>query len=137
MNESAAVLFVNEAFYAAFRDGDMETMEALWAQEAPVACVHPGWRALVGREEVMESWQAILTNPDTPDIQCRGARAVVMDRWAFVICYEMLDGAVLVATNLFVQEAGNWKLAHHHAGPCNAPPDLEDEEENLESGAVQ
>ena len=135
MNDSAAVLFVNEAFYAAFRDGDAETMDALWAQEVPVACVHPGWRSLAGRTEVMDSWQAILFNPDTPDIHCRDAQAFVMGRWAFVVCYEMLGVAVLVATNLFIKEAGNWKLVHHHAGPCNAPPDFE--EEDSDTGALQ
>ena len=37
MSEGAAVLFVNEAFYAAFRERDFETMRDLWAQRSPVA----------------------------------------------------------------------------------------------------
>ncbi|MDX1423604.1 MAG: nuclear transport factor 2 family protein, partial [Kiloniellales bacterium] len=52
MSQAAAVLFVNEAFYAAFRDRDFATLEALWARRAPVACIHPGWQALDDREEI-------------------------------------------------------------------------------------
>lgn len=136
MSESAAVLFVNEAFYAAFRDRDMETMDDLWARAAPVACVHPGWQALNDREEIMESWAGILGNPGSPQVICRNAEAFVLGEAAFVVCYEVIGENVLAATNVFVQEAGAWKLAHHHAGPCNAPPDL-DEEEEPGPGALQ
>ena len=136
MSQRAAVLFVNEAFYAAFRERDFETMEGLWARRSPVACIHPGWQALDDRAEIMESWQAILGNPGSPGIQCRGAEAFVLGETAFVICYEVLGDSVLVATNIFVQEAGSWKLAHHQAGPCNAPPDFA-EEEGPGSGPLQ
>ena len=50
---SAQVLAANEAFYEAFRQRDMAAMEALWAQHAPVTCIHPGWEALVGRADVL------------------------------------------------------------------------------------
>ncbi len=53
-----------------------------------------------------------------------------------MVCYEVIGENVLAATNVFVQEAGAWKLAHHHAGACNAPPDL-DEEEEPGPGALQ
>ncbi len=129
MSQRAAVLFVNEAFYAAFRERDFATMEDLWARRAPVACIHPGWQALDDRAEIMECWQAILANPGSPGIQCRNAEAFVLGEAAFVVCYEVLGDSVLVATNIFVQEAGAWKLAHHQAGPCNAPPDLAEDEE--------
>jgi ketosteroid isomerase-like protein len=137
MSQAAAVLFVNEAFYAAFRDRDFATLEALWARRAPVACIHPGWQALDDREEIMESWEAILGNPDSPRIQCRNAEAFVLGESAFVICYEVLGEAVLVATNVFVREEGSWKLVHHQAGPCNAPPGLEDEEAEPGAGSLQ
>ena len=130
MNERAAVLFVNQAFYAAFHDRDLETMEALWAKEAPVACIHPGWRALAGREEVMDSWHDILANPGAPEIHCHGAEAFMVGDAAFVVCYEVIEQAVLVASNIFVREAGNWRLVHHQAGPCNAPPGFDEDEDD-------
>jgi hypothetical protein len=130
------VLFVNDAFYAAFRERDIETMEDLWARRAPVACIHPGWQALDQREDIMESWQAILGNPESPGIECRNATAFMQGETAFVVCYEVLGQSVLVATNIFVQEDGSWKLVPHQAGPCNAPPGLE-EDEGPGPGALQ
>ena len=47
------VLFANEAFYRAFGDRDRHAMDEMWARENPVACVHPGWGALIGRAAVL------------------------------------------------------------------------------------
>jgi len=124
------VLDANTAFYAAFAARDLAAMEALWAREAPVACVHPGWDALRGREEVMSSWRAILSgNP--PRLACTAASAHVAGAAAFVVCHERVPGGPrLVATNVFVREDGAWRLCHHQAGPLNqeegeAPPGAE------------
>ncbi|HEY7726632.1 MAG TPA: nuclear transport factor 2 family protein [Anaeromyxobacteraceae bacterium] len=111
------VLDVNDAFYAAFAARDLAALEALWARETPVACVHPGWNALRGREAVMASWRAILGG-DPPDLRCSAATAHVAGGVAYVVCQERLPrGPALVATNLFVREGGRWQICHHHAGP--------------------
>ena len=34
---------------------------------------------------------------------------------AYVVCYEDVEGAFLIATNVFVHEDGTWRMAHHHA----------------------
>src|SRR3546814_9062194 len=75
MPENADILFANEAFYLAFQTKDVRAMEALWAHRQPVACTHPGWPSLSGREQVMQSWAAILANPETRGNEMRGARA--------------------------------------------------------------
>ena len=89
-----AVLFANDAFYSAF--AERAAMEALWATEAPVAVIHPGWQALIGRDEVMESWQAILEGPNPPEITCHGASAHVCADLAYVLCHEQVGGGFLV-----------------------------------------
>ena len=33
-----------------------------------------------------------------------------------VLCEEELDGGTLAASNLFVREDNEWRIAHHHAG---------------------
>ena len=35
---------------------------------------------------------------------------------ALVLCEEELDSGTLAATNLFVREDSEWRIAHHHAG---------------------
>lgn len=120
-----AVLAANAAFYRAFTERDVAAMDALWARDTPVACVHPGWHVLNGREAVMASWRGIL-NGVPPAIRCTEAIACIAGSAAFVVCTESIDAAELVATNVFVQEHGNWKLAHHHAGPVASDDEDED-----------
>ncbi len=109
-----AVLAANRAFYRAFAARDLAAMDALWAQTAPVACIHPGWDALTGRTAVMASWRDIFGQPTA--IACGGERVLSFGDSACVICHEALPGGVLIATNLFVREAGAWRMVHHQAG---------------------
>src|SRR5262245_31764449 len=112
----AAVLEANEAFYRAFNAKDADAMDAAWAGEHEVACIHPGWNALLGREDVLASWHNILGNPGQPRIVIGGAQAVFTEAVAIVLCRELVAGAPLIATNVFVQEGGDWKLVHHQSG---------------------
>jgi ketosteroid isomerase-like protein len=131
MSQHAAVLFANEAFYLAFRERDTEAVEAMWATGASVTCIHPGWQALIGREAVVESWRSILTGPRPPSIRPRAARATLAGEVGIVVCYEEIEGSnsLLVATNVFLREAGAWKLLHHQAGPTPLRPEqVEDAE---------
>lgn len=123
-----AVLFANEAFYRAFADRDIEAMERLWGKVEPIACIHPGWPALVGRAEVLGSWTRILVNPEAPAIDCLRPQAFVFGETAMVICYEMIQKQALVATNLFRREKDGWKLVHHQASPAPSIPAADDDE---------
>ena len=111
------VLAANEAFYQAFATRDVPAMEALWATGVPVACIHPGWNVLRGRDLVLASWRSILRGENPPDVMCGNASAHVLGESAFVICEEQMADDVLIATNVFVRERGGWKLAHHQAAP--------------------
>ena len=123
-SDSAQLLFTNDAFYQAFRDRDMTAMQALWAEEQPIACLHPGWQPLIGRQDVLESWAAILANPESPEVHCRGAKVLLWGETGLVLCYESIGGQFLAASNLFAREGGAWRLVHHQAGPCQPPEAL-------------
>lgn len=110
------VLQANERFYEAFAAADASAMEALWAREVPVACVHPGWTALEGRQAVMTSWERIFdAEPGPTGVHASDAAARVIGDTAVVVCMEHLEGTTLVATNVFVLEESEWRMAHHHA----------------------
>jgi len=111
-----AVLAANEAFYAAFAARDMSAMEALWASGMEVTCIHPGWNVLNGRDAILESWDAILTNPVQPRIITAGAQARLLGDTAIVTCRELVAATPLTATNVFVRERGRWRLVHHQSG---------------------
>ena len=57
--ELHAAVATNAAFYAAFAQGDIRAMDALWSTSEPVLCTHPGAVPLRGRSEVMEGWAAL------------------------------------------------------------------------------
>ena len=125
MTELDAVLFANEAFYRAFADRDAGAMAEVWADDLPLSCIHPGWGLLEGRDEVLQSWEAILGNPDSPAIGCLAAKAHLRGEMAYVHCFEEIDGNYLIATNIFVHEGKRWRLVHHQAGPTSAQPEIE------------
>jgi ketosteroid isomerase-like protein len=110
------LLAANEAFYQAFNQKDAGLMDDLWANDASVSCIHPGWNLLEGREAVLGSWHNILGNPSQPRIVTGGATASIHGDLGIVICRELVAGSPLVATNVFVRAAGAWKLLHHHSG---------------------
>jgi ketosteroid isomerase-like protein len=116
-NTKEAVLSANQEFYAAFSRRDFGALTRTWAKERPVACVHPGWPALHGREQVLASFRAILSSPDAPNVRASDEVAVVLGDVAFVTCVEHVGSAELAATNVFALESGAWRMVHHHASP--------------------
>lgn len=117
MTDDDAVLALNQAFYRAFASLDYAAMDALWARRLPVACLHPGWTLLLGRETIMESWRALLAGSQPPAIHPRNEQVLMLGDTALVLCEEVLPGTVCAASNLFAREDGAWRLVHHQAGP--------------------
>jgi ketosteroid isomerase-like protein len=116
MTDQDAVLAANLEFYRAFSARDLAAMDALWARQTPVACLHPGWSAIKDRDAIMQSWAGILSNPNAPRIACFDEEVFLYGDAALVLCEEELEAGTLAASNLFVREAGEWRIAHHHAG---------------------
>ncbi len=123
MTERDALLFANEAFYRAFADRDMAAMDRLWLDSDAISVVHPGWHPIEGRESVLETWEAILTGPSPPDIECISPHAALLGDTGIVICYEKIGSDYLAATNVFVRDGRTWRLVHHQAGYAPGAPD--------------
>lgn len=118
MPDQAAVLAANRAFYAVFRRRDFGAMKAIWASRSPLSCIHPGWPPLFGPEDVLGSWQGILSHRETPVIECRDERVVMIGpAQALVVLVEVISGNALAASNVFVREDGEWHIVHHQATP--------------------
>ena len=114
--DRAAVTAANGEFYRAFGTGDIEAMDALWADREEVACIHPGWPPVRGRTDVMASWRGILAEPPEPAVQPAEEQVYLMGDAALVVCFEAIGEIFLAATNVFLRLGGAWRLVHHHAG---------------------
>jgi ketosteroid isomerase-like protein len=119
-SDTEAILAMNEEFYSSFNRKDGDAMDAVWAQRDDVSCIHPGWNVLRGREPVVDSWRAILGNPNQPRIVIGGAEVTMLGDAAVVVCRELVAGSPLAATNVFVREDGAWRLMHHQSGPVSS-----------------
>ena len=134
LSDQEAILFVNEAFYRAFADRDIEAMNNLWSNKVPVSCIHPGWPPLFDRCEILKTWKEILASSDAPDIRYRNENVNNFGDTASVICIEELAEIVLAATNIFYREGSLWKIIHHQAGPTSA--ELQKDDRVMRIGSV-
>ena len=114
------ILAANAAFYQAFAEADLLAMDQLVAREHSVAIIHPGWPAVSGREQVMETWRLIFAG-GAQDVRPVNPEVFAYGEAARVVVYEKVGEVYLAATNLFVREDGDWRLVHHQAGPIPAP----------------
>ena len=124
LSDREAILFANEAFYAAFAGKAFAAMDDLWA-DGDVTCIHPGWPPLRGRDAVMASWRDILGH-EPPDVSAHRTDVGLRGGVAVVTCLELIPGTgrpqLLSATNLFVKQGAVWKMIHHQAGIANVDP---------------
>ena len=126
------------AFYAAFSACDLEAMMAVWAERAPLLCIHPGGPPLTDRDEVARSWAHIFRGGGGVEFTLSHLQARAGGDVAVRYVHENIHHgpglratAVVCATNVYVREEGGWRMCAHHASPGPAPaPGTE------ESGAV-
>ena len=109
------VLKANDAFYDAVRAGDFARLDNLWSREREVAVFHPGWAGVSGRDEVMASWAEIFVAGNAPDIWPVDEHIFMTNSTALVYCTEVIGTDRLTATNVFVREAGGWRISQHMA----------------------
>ena len=128
---SLGVLGANAEFYRSFREGNTTAMSLIWGSEdngVTIACVHPAMPLVFGREKVLESWRRILSS-SPPNIRPENTQLVVSGDTAWVLNEEIIDHgqgqpSKCMATNIFVQTKGAWKIVHHQGGPLISPQDV-------------
>src|ERR1700735_854332 len=101
----------NTNFYAAFESLDLAQMEAVWAHDDDVSCVHAGSELLVGWEEVRDRWSRIFANAKRGRVALGGCRPGGEGHAGWVVCTGRVtpgfsagfDDARVQATNIFVR----------------------------------
>jgi|TARA_B110000196_G_C21127092_1_gene656418 hypothetical protein len=127
MVDPAIALYANEAFYLAFNTRDIDAMDRLWSRHTPSVCIHPGWRGLFDRDEIMISWRDIFDyNQAETVIVCHEPRVLFQGNIMSVVCYEELPQGWLIATNNFVVENEEIHIFHHQASACVNAQEISD-----------
>lgn len=119
------------SFYAAFENGDIDAMAALWERSGDVVCVHPRGPQLLGYEQVMESWRDILAHIGgfrltVQVIQDHTDRDTSV-RFVNETLFNENDPTrpvTVLATNAYRRTDSGWRMVLHHASP---PPDAVEE----------
>jgi uncharacterized protein (TIGR02246 family) len=117
-------------FYDALRDGDLERVMAVWADDDDVVCVHPGGARVVGPQAVRAAFEAIFASGNIvvhPEhvkrVQAMGSAVhSVLERIAIVTVEGTRTGWI-VATNVYVKTSQGWRMVAHHASP-GAPDEI-------------
>ena len=120
-----AVREANLGFYRAFESLDVDRMADVWAHDADVKCIHPGWPLLRGWDAIFGSWGRIFDNTTMMQFAITEVEVSLESEWAWVTCTENLtsvvDGGVnqgvVQATNIYYKQGGRWLLVHHHGSP--------------------
>lgn len=109
------------AFYDAFSKLDIDAMQHVWADSPDASCIHPGGGLVQGVEGVIDSWRSIFRDTSPPRVDYRIVQASADSRLAVHTVEEHVsssDGqrhAVVLATNIYVNRDGSWRMLAHHA----------------------
>jgi len=111
-------------FYEALRDGDIERVMAIWADDDEVVCVHPGGARVVGPLAVRAAFEAIFASGSLvvhPEhvrrVQHMGCAVHSVLERIDVITPEGPRSGWVLATNVYVKTTQGWRMVAHHASP--------------------
>ena len=115
---------IEQQFYEALQQGDIERLMAVWADDDEIVCVHPGGPRVIGHAAIRASFESIFANGAIPVVpeQVHRLHTVgsAVHHLAERISITTPDGvqtAWVLATNVFLKTAQGWRLAVHHASP--------------------
>ena len=111
-----------QAFYAAFTNGDLNAMMKLWARSDTTTCIHPSGPRLQGLAAIEESWRYIFAGGSDRHFELRDLRVVASPDMHVHLLEEHISipgtnfkAPPVIATNVYQRLGDGWFLALHHA----------------------
>ena len=111
-------------FYEALRDGDIDKLMAVWADDDEVVCVHPGGPRIVGPRAIRTAFEAIFAEGRIQAEIERVRRVHTLDAAMHSVVERvhlaLPQGprtAFVMATNVYVKTTQGWRMVAHHASP--------------------
>jgi len=122
-------------FYEALREGDIDKLMAVWADDDEVVCVHPGGPRMVGQRAIRAAFEAMFQQGriHAQPEQVRRLHTLDTAVHSLVERVELATpqgprAAHVMATNVYVKTPQGWRMAAHHASPGTPaePPEVTD-----------
>jgi ketosteroid isomerase-like protein len=126
---------VEAAFYRALEQGDFSAMMSLWANEEPVACVHPAGPPVEGYRAVEESWRRVLGAGARLQFRIENLRPLVdgdlavhlLDEVITVLDHERRRQVRVFTTNVYRRTRDGWRMVLHQAATARRQEAAKDE----------
>lgn len=115
---------MEQQFYEALQQADIERLMAVWADDDDISCVHPGGPRVVGAEAIRASFEAMFNNGHI-EAEPQRVRRVATHAVAVHSVVERVramtdegpQSAWVIATNVYVKTGLGWRMVVHHASP--------------------
>jgi ketosteroid isomerase-like protein len=118
---------VEQAFYEALHDADLDKLMACWAEEDDIVCVHPGGGRMIGASAIRAVFETMFNNGS---VQAHPERVHKIESLACsvhhlverveLITPQGAKQAYVIATNVYHKTAQGWRMVAHHASPGTA-----------------
>lgn len=112
---------IEQAYYEALAQGDIEALMALWADDEEILCIHPGGVRLLGHAAIRASFAAMF---ERGRIEIRASQLHATQNMLTAV-HNLIEEVPLVddgmpdihilATNVYTKTPRGWRLSIHHA----------------------
>jgi ketosteroid isomerase-like protein len=124
---------IEQAFYEALHNADIQQLMVCWAEEDEIVCVHPGGPRLIGAGAIGQAFEAMFSNGS---VQAFPERIHKIESLASAVHHlvERVDvltpqgqqTAWVLTTNVYHKTPQGWRMVAHHTSP-GTPHDVPDQ----------
>lgn len=115
---------IEQSFYEALHNADIEQLMACWAEEDDIVCVHPGGPRLIGQGAIRATFEGMFANGSVQAHPERVRKIVSLASAVHhlverveVITPQGAKQAFVLATNVYHKTPQGWRIVAHHASP--------------------
>lgn len=118
---------IEQAFYEALQNADIEQLMTCWAEEDDIVCVHPGGPRMIGPGAIRAVFESMFHNGSVqayPErvhkVQSLASAVHHLIERVEVITPNGAKQAYVIVTNVYHKTPQGWRMVAHHASPGTA-----------------
>lgn len=115
---------IEQSFYEALHNADIEQLMACWAEEDEIVCVHPGGPRLIGPAAIRAAFENLFASGG---VQAHPERVRKIESMACAVHHlvervelsasQGVKQAYVIATNVYQKMPQGWRMVAHHTSP--------------------